>query len=452
MTIIREELFQITAFKTKRSLRGIAACLMLAGLVAPALAENNWYVGFEYDRVMLKDGNGKVFTSGQPATGTLCLPLVERDPANPTATCAAQLGTFTNFKATYEDDNGLAFAVGYDFESLVRVDISAKRMRNAVDTVAGFAVNGDITSTSLLTNLWFDFNRAGLVQPYLGLGVGATKIEFSNDDDVVIYAQAGLGVSFKLSDSVMLDLGGRYFESKNPEFQNFESDYRGSSIVLGARFNFPGEDSEPKGPRDTDVDGVIDARDRCPGTPQGAPVNAEGCADTDGDGVIDTRDLCPATPPGTPVDANGCSDIDGDGISDRIDSCPNSPAGQAVMTNGCAAEQSVVLDGVNFEFNSTRLEINAQRLLDRVGQSLLDSPTFIVELQGHTDNVGPDAYNLILSQDRANLVKAYLIGTGVEPERMVARGYGERQPMVDNSTENGRILNRRVEMKVLGEQ
>lgn len=268
----------------------------------------------------------------------------------------------------------------------------------------------------------------------------------------MLFGQAGLGLNFKLSDAVMLDLGARYFESKDPEFENFTTDYRGTNIVLGVRFNFPGEDAQPAGPRDSDGDGVPDARDRCPGTPLGTPVNEEGCADSDGDGVIDTRDLCPGTPPGTPVDVNGCSDIDGDGISDRIDSCPSSPAGQAVMTNGCAAEQSVVLDGVNFEFNSAKLEVNAQRLLDRVGQSLLDSPTFTVELQGHTDNLGSDAYNLILSQDRANAVKAYLIGKGVEPERIVARGYGERQPVADNSTEEGRTRNRRVEMKVLGEQ
>lgn len=442
----------MTASKKLSGLRAVAAGLVLSGAAAPALAENNWYVGFEYDRVLLKDGFGKVFTPGQAATGTFCLPLINVDPTNPTATCTATLGTFGDFKTTYEDDNGFAFSVGYDFAGAIRADISIKRMRNAVDTVAGFAVDGDITSTSLLSNVWYDFNRDGVVQPYVGLGVGATEIDFSDDDDTVLFAQAGLGLNFRLTDVVMLDVGARYFEAKDPEFENFTTDYRGTNVVLGVRFSFPGEDAEPLVPRDSDGDGVPDARDRCPGTPLGTPVNEEGCADSDGDGVIDTRDLCPGTPPGTPVDVNGCSDIDGDGISDRIDSCPSSPAGQAVMTNGCAAEQSVVLDGVNFEFNSAKLEVNAQRLLDRVGQSLLDSPTFTVELQGHTDNIGTDAYNLILSQDRANAVKAYLIGKGVEPERMVARGYGERQPVADNSSAEGRTRNRRVEMKVLGEQ
>lgn len=450
--VIHQMGIQMTASNTTRGLRGIAASLLLAGVAAPALAENNWYVGFEYNRVLLKDAFGKEFVTGREADGTFCVPPINVDPSDPNATCVAVPGTFEQVKTTYEDDNGFALSVGYDFAGAIRVDISAKRMRNAVETTTGASIRGDIESTALMTNVWYDFNRDGVVQPYVGVGVGAAKIDFIDEDDTVLFGQAGLGLNFKLSDAVFLDLGARYFESRSPEFENLTMDYRGTSVVLGVRFNFPGDEAEPAGERDSDGDGVPDARDRCPGTPLGTKVNAEGCADSDGDGVIDTRDLCPGTPPGTPVDVNGCSDIDGDGISDRIDSCPNSPPGQAVMSNGCAAEQSVVLDGVNFEFGSAKLEVNAQRLLDRVGQSLLDSPTFVVELQGHTDNLGPDAYNLILSQDRANAVKAYLIGKGVEPERMVARGYGERQPAADNGTEDGRTRNRRVEMKVLREQ
>ena len=451
MTVILGVGLNMTASKKLQGLRAVAAGLVLAGAVAPAVAENNWYVGFEYDRVMLNDSRGRDFTQGELANGTLCLPIVNVDLLG--GTCTATLGTFTDVKKTFDDDNGFAFSVGYDFAGIARVDISAKRARNSIDEIGGVPVSsGEVTATSLLSNFWFDFNRDGVVQPYVGLGVGASKVDTDDGDDTVLFGQAGLGLNFKVSEAVMLDLGARYFDTKNPDFDNSTIEYQGTNVVLGVRFNFPGEESVQQGPRDTDGDGVPDSRDRCPGTPLGTKVNAEGCADSDGDGVVDTRDLCPGTPPGTPVDVNGCSDIDGDGISDRVDSCPSSPAGQAVMTNGCAAEQSVVLDGVNFEFNSAKLEVNAQRLLDRVGQSLRDSPTFIVELQGHTDNIGTDAYNLILSQDRANAVKAYLIGKGVEPERMVARGYGERQPIADNSTDEGRTRNRRVEMKVLGEQ
>lgn len=440
---------KMTTFSTFRGLRGIAAGILLIGAASPALAENNWYFGMEYDRVFLNDSNGKVFTPEmQPADS--CLPLIGVDPGG--ANCEDSPGTFRDFKTTFEDDNGFGFSVGYDFEGLLRVDFSAKNMRNRVETIDGSPARGDMESISLLTNLWFDFNRDGIVQPYAGFGLGASEIELDDEKDTVLIGQVGLGFNFHLNDVVVIDLGARYFQSKDPDYDSFTQEYQGANAVLGLRFNFPGEAEPTPETTDSDGDGVPDARDRCPGTPAGTPVNEEGCADSDGDGVIDTRDLCPGTPPGTPVDATGCSDLDGDGISDRIDACPNSPAGEAVMSTGCAAEQSVVLEGVNFDVNSSRLTVNAQRILDRVATSLIDSPTFQVEVQGHTDNTGPDAYNLILSQDRANAVKAYLVGKGVEPERIVARGYGERQPLADNSTKEGRTQNRRVEMKVLGEQ
>ena len=121
------------------------------------------------------------------------------------------------------------------------------------------------------------------------------------------------------------------------------------------------------------------------------------------------------------------------------------------MSNGCGIEQSVTLEGVNFAFNSSELEPNARRILDLVAKSLKESPGFVVEIQGHTDNKGSDAYNLILSQDRANEVKAYLVSLGVAPDSVIARGYGERQPIADNGSAEGRELNRRVEMKVIKE-
>ncbi len=98
---------------------------------------------------------------------------------------------------------------------------------------------------------------------------------------------------------------------------------------------------------DSDGDGVVDADDACPGTPEGAAVDANGCAasqlDTDGDGVTDDIDECPDTPAGTEVDEEGCPagsvDTDGDGVADVDDDCPGTPAGAAVDANGCAASQ-----------------------------------------------------------------------------------------------------------------
>lgn len=92
-------------------------------------------------------------------------------------------------------------------------------------------------------------------------------------------------------------------------------------------------------PVDSDRDGVADFQDKCPNTPAGTRVNAEGCPlDSDGDGVADDRDRCPNTPRGAAVDANGCElpkDADSDGVTDDRDRCPNTPAGTKVDANGC---------------------------------------------------------------------------------------------------------------------
>jgi outer membrane protein OmpA-like peptidoglycan-associated protein len=97
-------------------------------------------------------------------------------------------------------------------------------------------------------------------------------------------------------------------------------------------------------PKDADGDGVCDGLDKCPDTPKGATVDANGCPkDSDGDGVLDGLDKCPDTPKGCPVDSLGCShDSDGDGVCDGLDRCPNTPAGLQVDAHGCPIEVSVI--------------------------------------------------------------------------------------------------------------
>lgn len=207
-------------------------------------------------------------------------------------------------------------------------------------------------------------------------------------------------------------------------------------------------------PKDADGDGVADPNDRCPNTPAGTVVDASGCpkvTDADRDGVSDDRDLCPDTPAGTTVDRFGCArDADGDGVTDDRDQCPATIAGLSVDSKGCPsafqAGTPLTLVGVNFQTGKAVLLPASQGILDQVAQSLIDNPDVNVEVGGHTDSQGAEAANLRLSQARANAVREFLIGKGVDGGRITAMGYGESKPVESNTTANGRAANRRVEL------
>lgn len=202
---------------------------------------------------------------------------------------------------------------------------------------------------------------------------------------------------------------------------------------------------------DSDGDGVADALDQCPNTPAGARVDAKGCElDSDGDGVVDRLDRCPGTPAGTKVDGNGCPlDSDRDGVPDAKDRCPNSAPGAKVDANGCDLPKVIILRGVNFDNDSADLRPDALTTLDKAVSTLKANPGVRVEVAGHTDSRAADAYNQSLSERRARAVLDYFVAQGVDAGRLTWAGYGEAQPIADNSTEAGRQSNRRVELRIL---
>ena len=178
--------------------------------------------------------------------------------------------------------------------------------------------------------------------------------------------------------------------------------------------------------------------------PVAAVVPVETPPDSDGDGVPDDKDQCPGTPPGTQVDAVGCP------LPPPPPPCKTPEAGQRVDLSGCAVGDTIVLHGVNFEFDKATLTVNAKTILDGVSDSLSAAPGINVEIGGHTDSRGSDSYNERLSERRAESVMQYLIGRGIAAERMSSHGYGETTPVADNETDEGRELNRRVELKITG--
>lgn len=206
---------------------------------------------------------------------------------------------------------------------------------------------------------------------------------------------------------------------------------------------------------DNDRDGVLDVDDVCPVKP--GTAQTKGCPDQDGDGLLDTDDECPAD--AGPEASFGCPDKDGDLVPDARDKCPDQkgPAdANPAVSDGCPATsyiaegKIVITEKVQFDTGKAVIKKESFGLLDNVAKLLEDNKGIKrIQVEGHTDDQGDDNKNLKLSQDRADAVKAYLIGKGIAAERLVAMGFGETKPVGDNKTPAGQEMNRRVEFMIL---
>jgi outer membrane protein OmpA-like peptidoglycan-associated protein len=218
--------------------------------------------------------------------------------------------------------------------------------------------------------------------------------------------------------------------------------------------------------KDTDGDGICDDEDACPTEPEDKDgfQDSDGCPDPDNDqdGIPDVRDKCPNDPEDKDgfQDEDGCPDPDNDkdGILDVNDKCPNDPG---PPPDGCPKKYQLVVvtktkieikQTIYFDFDKATIKPISFPLLNEVAQALKDNPQIRVRIEGHTDSRGNDAYNMNLSQRRAESVKTYLVGQSVAADRMQPQGFGETQPIADNRTEQGRAQNRRVEFIILNPQ
>ncbi|MBA3453769.1 MAG: OmpA family protein [Deltaproteobacteria bacterium] len=232
---------------------------------------------------------------------------------------------------------------------------------------------------------------------------------------------------------------------------------------------FQDEDGCPEGDKnDRDGDGILDNVDKCPDDPEDFDQfeDEDGCPDPDNDqdGILDVDDLCPNDPEDKDgfEDEDGCPDLDNDKdrILDKDDKCPNEPETYNGMDDedGCPDRGRVIvtdtgieiLDMVYFEYNKAVIKSQSFPILDAVAATMQGNPSIqLIEVQGHTDERGNDAYNLDLSDRRAASVKKYLIDKGVDANRLESQGYGETQPIDRRSNEAAWAKNRRVAFLII---
>ena len=233
---------------------------------------------------------------------------------------------------------------------------------------------------------------------------------------------------------------------------------------------------------DRDNDGMIDEQDSCPDEPEDKDnfEDDDGCPDPDNDedGILDTKDSCPLEPEliNGVEDDDGCpeKDTDNDGIIDPVDQCPTEPetyngkddedgCPDGTATVEITKTEIKILQKVFFDTNKATIKKKSYTLLDTVATVLEQNPQVTsIRVEGHTDDMGKDAYNLDLSKRRAAAVKDYLIRKNIDPSRLESEGYGEESPLCkdipakklgkrskDRKLKACRADNRRVEFKIL---
>lgn len=294
---------------------------------------------------------------------------------------------------------------GYRFSPLLGLELNVAGSTLETGASAGtdfYQLGGTV---DLVVDL---YDRATRWTPFFLIGAGALQNDVvpDSEDSVDFIANAGLGVVTApfTALGIKLRVEGRY------QYDNFQDGYQDIRAMAGIEIPFGGRKVAvaPVPPP------VVEIREVFVPAP---------FVDTDKDTVDDSRDKCPDTPEGLKVDADGCVIVG----------------------------QSLELKGVTFEFNSAKLQLNAQTVLDYVAKGMKGQPSMTVEIAGHTDSVGPQAVNQKLSEKRAEAVLGYLVGQGIDASRLTAKGYGETQLLINPDTDAvSRERNRRVVFVVVG--
>jgi OOP family OmpA-OmpF porin len=328
--------------------------------------------------------------------------------------------------------------------------------------------------------------------PFVLLGGGWMGLSSSDSalgKDADWYPHWGLGLKFFPKDRIGLRLDFRHIIGASKPIaspsgttydgraSHFEVLF-GLSYVLGRKEKEQPKDSDGDGivdekdkcpneagdppdgcpkPKDSDGDGIVDAEDKCPSQAGEPPDGCPKPKDSDGDGIVDAKDKCP-NEAGKPPDGCPVKDSDGDGIFDDKDKCPKEPETKNGYQDddGCpdeipAAVQKFTgaIKGITFDVNKATIRKTSFKVLDEAVKVLTEYSALRVKVRGHTDNTGKREKNMTLSENRAKAVVDYLIGKGIAADRLTHEGLGPDEPVADNKTAKGKAENRRIEFKLV---
>ncbi len=297
-----------------------------------------------------------------------------------------------------------------DFDSVISPELSV--LFSNADYQNG---TGDTDIFRSALNGVYNFEKSNNITPFLKAGLGyETMSNHQYDNHNSAFADAGAGVKIGITEQLALKLEA----IEMLKFNHFNWD---NNLLLMAGLNFAfGEKAQPAAP----VAAPIPAPTPIP-TPAPKPV------------VV--------APTPKPVVVAAPIDSDGDGVFDPQDKCPNTPKGFKVDADGCPLKATLHL---NFATNSNKVDAEGTANVDAFAAFLKDSPAYKASIVGHTDSTASDAYNQKLSEKRADMVKSMLIKDGVEADRLAASGKGESAPVASNKTKEGRAENRRIEVEL----
>jgi len=299
--------------------------------------------------------------------------------------------------------------------------------------------------TSLLkasANGVFNITEGNAVDPYVLGGVGYESVTNSRYGfKSHPFVQGGGGVGIGITENVKA-------KAEVKALQILGGDKENNEIIgtIGIAMPF-GDKAQPVVKRvvaDSDNDGVIDRLDRCPNTPAGERVGADGCpVQTE---IVQTQVIESApvsfSERECPVKIDG-PDADRDGVEDSVDQCPATPCDFTVDSKGCPVKAIL---RIHFATNSAHITEYSMRKVRKFAKFLREHKGSLVHIVGHTDSRAPEDYNMVLSKKRAEAVKKALIDLGVSANRLSTEGRGESDPIASNATKQGMALNRRIEV------